>query len=63
MQQWPEHSMYGYLTRLSTDKLELILDTQHRTTANQLLNSEDYSFILKILQTRPDSRLFLQNQL
>lgn len=62
MRQWPEHSIYGYFTRLSTHKLELILDAQHKSTANSLLQPEDYAFIRKILQTRPDSRLFLREQ-
>lgn len=62
MQQWSEHSLYGYFTRLSTYKLERILDTRHSATGNSLLQAEDYAFIHQILQSRPDSRLFLQDQ-
>ena len=63
MQQWPEHSLYGYFTRLPTYKLELILAAQNKETAACILQPEDYVFIRKILQTRLDSKLFAQEQL
>lgn len=63
MQQWLEHSLYGYFTRLPTYKLELILDSQNISTTDSILQLEDYEFICHILRTRPDSKLFLQDQL
>ena len=55
MQQWPEHSVYGYLTRLPTYKLERILEEEHMSSDNSILTAEDYEFIRKILRERPDS--------
>lgn len=63
MQQWPEHSLYGYFKRLTTYKLELILDSQNTPTTGNVLQLEDYEFIRQILWTRPDSKLFQQKQL
>ena len=60
MQQWPEHSLYGYLTRLPTYKLELILDAQDRPAVGSILQPEDYAFIRELLQSRPDSKQFEQ---
>ena len=61
MQEWPEHSLYGYFKRLDTYKLELILDTQNTPAAGNILQSADYEFIRQILQTRPDSKLVKQD--
>ena len=60
MEQWPAHSVRGYLKRLPTYKLEWILETRCLPSANSLLTSDDYVFIEQILQMRPDSRLFGQ---
>ena len=61
MQQWPEHSLYGYFKRLPICKLELVLDSQRAPDTDDLLLLKDYDFIKKILQSRPDSRLFPQD--
>lgn len=55
MQEWPEHSLYGYFKRLSTCKLKRILEEQNMPSNNSILTAEDYKFIRQILQTRPDS--------
>ena len=61
MEQWAEHSLYGYFKRLPTDKLEIILDAQQKAVEASILQPKDYEFIRHILQSRPDSRLFQQN--
>ena len=58
MQKWPELSVYGYLMRLSTEKLELIWDAQYTADSDTALTPEDYTFIEQILRTRPDSKLY-----
>lgn len=58
MEQWPEHSVKAYLTRLPTHKLELILDARNNANAHSVLTEEDYALILTILHNRPDSRYF-----
>ena len=58
MEHWPEHSLYSYLKRLPTEKLELIWDTRRAPAANTILTAEDYRYIEKILRNRPDSKLF-----
>ena len=58
MEQWPEHSIQAYLTRLPTYKLELILDARNSKNAHSLLTETDYALILQILRTRPDSQYF-----
>ena len=55
MLQWPEHSLYGYLTRLATCKLERILEEQNMPSNDSILTVEDYEFIRQILRNRPDS--------
>ena len=62
MQDLQKHSIYGYFTRLPTNKLEQVLETQHSNADNNLLQPEDYSFIRRILQSRSDSRLFIKEQ-
>ena len=61
MQQWPEHSLRGYFTRLSTVKLERILEEENRPSANSVLKTEDYAFIRQILRHRSDSKWYLQD--
>ena len=61
MEQWPEHSVQAYLTRLPTYKLELILDAENSASAHSLLTQEDYARILALLRARPDSRYFEKN--
>lgn len=61
MQQWPEHSLYGYLGRLPTYKLEILLDARHSDGADTILLPNDYDRIERILRERPDSRLFEGN--
>lgn len=55
MQQWPEHSLWGYLTRLPTYKLELILEARYLPHSNTVLTAEDYVFIENILRTREEN--------
>lgn len=55
MQQWPEHSLRGYLTRLPTYKLELILKARNLPHSNTVLTAEDYAFIESILRTRKET--------
>lgn len=61
MEQWPEHSIQAYLTRLPTYKLELVFDSQRCPNPNSVLQPEDYARILQILHTRPDSQYFCRN--
>ena len=56
MEQWPEHSVQGYLTRLPTDKLEELLDK--RENSQYALGPKDYELIEVILRSRPDSKLY-----
>ena len=58
MQKWPEHSVYAYLMRLPTEKLELIWEAQYAPGSNTALIPEDYAFIEKLLRSRPDSKLY-----
>ena len=58
MQQWPEHSLYGYFTRLPTNKLERILEAQDQPAADNILQPRDYLFIRRILKARQETALF-----
>ena len=57
MKQWMEHSIRGYLTRLPSYKLELILHGK-RQSERSVLTEEDYRFIEDLLRDRRDSSLF-----
>ena len=58
MEQWPEHSVQGYLTRLPTYKLEFLLKGKGHPDPQCILLPEDYTLIESILRSRPDSDLF-----
>ena len=58
MQQWPEHSLYGYFMRLPTYKLERILEAQDQPAAGNILQPKDYLFIRRILIARQETALF-----
>ena len=51
MEAYPKHSVQAYLTRLSTEKLELILNNRH-DPAFAHLTEKDFIIITQTLQTR-----------
>ena len=58
MEQLQDHSIRGYLTRLPTSTLEILWNTQWDPECHLALLPEDYVWIERILQSRPDRSVF-----
>ena len=54
METYPKHSVQAYLTRLSTEKLELILQNSH-DPAFARLSEKDFAIIQQILKNRKET--------
>lgn len=55
MQQLSDHSMYGYLSRMSTACLESVLIGRDVYPPREQATPEVYDMIEEILRTRPDA--------
>ena len=53
METYPKHSVQAYLTRLSTEKLELILQNSH-DPAFARLSEKDFAIIQQTLKNRKE---------
>ena len=54
METYPKHSVQAYLTRLSTEKLELILQNSH-DPAFARLSEKDFAIIQQTLKNRKET--------
>ena len=54
METYPKHSVQAYLTRLSTEKLELILQNSH-DPAFACLSEKDFAIIEQALKSRKET--------
>ena len=54
METYPKHSVQAYLTRLSTEKLELILQNSH-DPAFARLSEKDFAIIQQTLKHRKET--------